>query len=712
MPSLVRSSSASQLSRSSRRIIRRLGNAVLVVALVGASTTTAHAAWTAVLTPPPMSGGVGSLALLTDGSVLVGDKFQGWYKLTPDNTGKYEAGTWSATGAIASSHVARDQLPSTMLQDGRYMILGGEHISGPDKATMEIYDPVTNTWTPGPDMPAPVGDTATSILPGGSFLVSSVSSNQEFIYSPSSNSWSPQVAPGKPLGTCPVGLGIFGCSGDEKGWTLLQNGKVLDAFTTWSVYTPANDVWTAQAALPSGISLTGSTFEGLEIGPASLLYSGKVVQFGAANAGTPGQTAIYDPATTSWTSGPTPPDHFQFGDTPAAVMPNGHVLCTTSPNTPGGGPQSSYYEYDPVANSFGTALSPPPFGLTSAALFLVLPTGQVLVAPTTGGLNWAVYTSTGAPMNSWRPTITSISGPVAGEYTLTGTQFNGLTTGATFGDDHNMATNYPIVSLSDVSGHTYYARTYGFDQMAPLPVSIHSQSSCKFTLPVTLPNETPNGTYSVHVSANGVPDTGHTTFVSFSGPHVTQISGPTSVPLGATQVWNVTMSAPTPGPNSTIVNLSSSDTRVATIPASVAVTPGQSTASFLIVSRGFGRAIISAGTTDAHFKPATREFGWTVSSVVENSNAPFTQTVTISNVAPFGGVTVNLSANTTQVSLPSSVTVPQGATSATFGVTTAVNPGLAVTYASLINSSQWGYLIGGFSFADTRWSWLNLLTWF
>ena len=68
----------------------------------------------------------------------------------------------------------------------------------------------------------------------------------------------------------------------------------------------------------------------------------------------------------------------------------------------------------------------------------------------------------------------------AGDFTLNGVQLNGLTTGADFGDDNKMATNYPIVWLDDGAGHVTYGRTHDFDQMLPRP---STPGSTLFSIP-------------------------------------------------------------------------------------------------------------------------------------------------------------------------------------------------------------------------------------
>src|SRR5262249_2026131 len=115
--------------------------------------------WTTVAAEAP--GPISSLQLLTDGTGMAGDGAASWSKLTPDSNGSYQNGTWTT---LASNHLSRLYMPSTILKDGRYWTGGGEYINGVldsgNQSTVEIYDPVMNTWLQGMDMPDPIGDTA------------------------------------------------------------------------------------------------------------------------------------------------------------------------------------------------------------------------------------------------------------------------------------------------------------------------------------------------------------------------------------------------------------------------------------------------------------------------------------------------------------------------------------------------------------------------
>jgi hypothetical protein len=205
-----------------------------------------------------------------------------------------------------------------------------------------------------------------------------------------------------------------------------------------------------------------------------------------------------------------PSTQYIAADAPAAVEPDGKVLVVgvvddgifkSSAQT--GGAIGTFIEYDTAADSW-TFISPPggvSMDIGSGRVrMVVLPkgnqvTGQVLVSGYSSGDLW-LYNPAGLPQTSWKPVVSNV-GLLFNTFVLDGVQLNGLTTGADLGDDAKMATNFPVVSLVGTSGDIHFCRTYDFDQMAPIP---NHTGSCKFSLPAGLPN----GTYAVHVSANGI----------------------------------------------------------------------------------------------------------------------------------------------------------------------------------------------------------------
>ena len=204
-------------------------------------------------------------------------------------------------------------------------------------------------------------------------------------------------------------------------------------------------------------------------------------------------------------------------DAPAVLQTNGKVLCTAgslneifqgTPNADYMSQNMTFLEFDPATNEL-TIFSPVPFGpsdgpYTYPARFLLLPTGQILLtAQDSDTHNIYIYTPDAAdnqPQNAWRPTITAAPSTLAPghTYTITGTQFTGLSQAVSYGDDAQMATNYPIVQLFNTAGDVTYLRSFNFSTMG---VATGTQAVCTdIEVPLTL---TP-GTWQMTVIANGI----------------------------------------------------------------------------------------------------------------------------------------------------------------------------------------------------------------
>ena len=267
-------------------------------------------------------------------------------------------------------------------------------------------------------------------------------------------------------------------------------------------YNPAPNTWISCGSTP-GV-LPDSTFE---MGPCSLLNDGRLLSLGAT-----GQTAIYTPpaseptdvAAGSGIAGPIMPNSpttgtpFGCDDAPSAIMPNGRVLFIADSGGANFSPPTACFEFDPATNTIASAPSPSA-ALTNASAYinrmLMLPSGEVLLS--TSSQELYLYAPSGTAQGAWRPTISSIVDQHNGSFSLTGTQLNGLSEGACYGDDAQMATNYPSVTLTDGAGNVYFATTNGFSTMG---VATGSASvSAIFN-----PGRAPNGSYSLAVIANGI----------------------------------------------------------------------------------------------------------------------------------------------------------------------------------------------------------------
>jgi len=472
----------------------------------------AQGTWTAAPSEPQNGGPAFGLWLLTDGTVLShSDALNHWCKLTPDANGSYANGTWTQ---LANSAYARGGATEHVLKDGRFLEAGGEYIyawpsggSSADQNTVEIYDPVANTWTlKAPGLAGIISDTSSATLSDGTLFYTEYDrSNNTMVYNPTTNAWTTKAA--KPNN----GQGWAG--GVEESMASLQNGGVFAlSEQTSAVYDPASNTWTSSGSLPFSTASWG------DIGGIALLFDGRVFGMGIGVTGlfTPGATPT-TPGT--WANGPAIPHGNDYEDEYCVTEPNGKVMFVSYPS---GGSPNSLDEYDPTTNTISEITPPPDSVGPYPVSYCNLPNGQVMVC--CGGQDW-LYTPNGAPNDAWRPTVTTVTFNSGTTYTLTGTQLSGLINGADEGDDMTMAENYPIVSLTNSTGKVWYCKSFNFSTMMPKAGS--ASQTCQFTTPAGLAS----GTYSLYVSSVGVKSKNAFSFTTgaSSGADYTLSASPSSL---------------------------------------------------------------------------------------------------------------------------------------------------------------------------------------
>ena len=432
--------------------------------------------WVGITHAPP--GGLDNALLMTDGSILCGDGGSTWRKYTPDSSGNYANGTWTT---VASTTYTRRFFSSQVLNNGNLYVAGGEYGTGQNFA--ELYNFTANSWSvisqPGG---AHYSDAVSITLPNGNVLQGSTSSTC-YLYSLSGNT----------ISSAPSARG----NQNEASWLRLPNDNILtiDAFGQNSEhYVPSQNAWFADGTTPTDLYGFGG-----ELGSSHVLPNGKAFYLGATS-----NTAIYTPGSSltaagSWVSGATIPNSLGAVDAPACTMNNGKILCALG-TTSGFGSTTNFYEYDYAANSFtlvnsptgGTSYSNAPF----ASTMLQLPDGGVFFIGGQGSTHCYVYRPDGSPLAAGKPVVRSIIKNSNGSYHLTGVGLNGISAGAAYGDDFQMASNYPIVRLTNSSGTVYFARTFNWSSSA-------IQNPNAVTTEFTLPSGLPSGAYSLAVIANG-----------------------------------------------------------------------------------------------------------------------------------------------------------------------------------------------------------------
>ncbi|MGB8170299.1 MAG: kelch repeat-containing protein [Chthoniobacteraceae bacterium] len=435
--------------------------------------------------------------LLSDGTVLAfnSNTSNAVYRLTPDSQGHYTNGTWTT---IAPMNNTRLYFASQVLKDGRVFVAGGEYGTGGSAG--ETYNPLTNTWTLAATQAQRFSDANSIILPDGRVVVALVEGTlrSTVIFDPATNAWS----------TGPTCNGIH----NESAWMKLPDDSVLMVArntTNSERLIPSLNQWLPDATVPVALY---DPF-GLETGGALLLPNGKAFLIGAL-----GHNALYTPsgstANGSWLAAPDFPGGKGAPDAPAAMLPNGKVLCTVSPIPVSGNvfqSPTTFYEYDYVANSFTSVPTPTGATLNHPSFYgtmLVVPDGTVLYADFNNQIY--SYQHDGAPLAAGKPAINSFTLNGDGSYHLVGTQFNGISEGSTYGDDAQNSTNYPIVKLTSGS-NVYFCRSYNWSS-----TSVRTGAtlvSTEFKVPAIVPV----GSYSLAVVANGI-SSDPTPFTVVAGP--------------------------------------------------------------------------------------------------------------------------------------------------------------------------------------------------
>lgn len=473
-----------------RAAMMAAGVMALAVAQTGAATSAGAQTLTSLKHAPPNGAGIGFL--LTDGTAIFqANNETDWYKLTPDITGSYVNGTWTKQASLPAGYVP-DAFSSAVLADGRLVIAGGEYNNNQFALTdlCAIYDPVANKWTAfnAPTGWGYIGDSPALVLADGKFIVGRKLDKRVAALDPATLTWTEMSFKGKK---------DFNA---EEGWTLLPDGTIftydVKSAPNSEIYNPVSQTWKSAGStivhlnsppVEKSIRYPGGVYHPPgEVGPGILRADGTVFATGGTpQGGSFGHTAVYTPGIAGkigkWAAGPDFPSNEDSGDSFAALLPTGNVLVEAESGT--------LYEFD------GTKLNATRLNGQGGALFM-LPSGEMLVDGS------AVYKASGTVNPAWAPVITTAPATVTrgSTYAISGQQFNGLSQAASFGDEFQTATNYPLVRITNTAtGHVFYARTHGHSTMGVATGT--TTVSTNFDVPAAA--ET--GASTLIVVANGIP---------------------------------------------------------------------------------------------------------------------------------------------------------------------------------------------------------------
>lgn len=202
---------------------------------------------------------------------------------------------WSPAG-VAST--VRNEHTATVLADGKVLIIGGRDTSswlGAPLATVTLYDPTNNTWTPKKPMSVPRYRHTATRLGNGTVLVTGGLNNSgtqisSEIYDPTNDTWTLKAPMNFPRA--------------EHTATLLQNGNVLVVgghdngtyVTVPQVYNPGSNTWNDTASISARAEHV-----------AVLLNDSRVLIAGGFNGSlsNPNELAsalLYHPGSNTWSS--------------------------------------------------------------------------------------------------------------------------------------------------------------------------------------------------------------------------------------------------------------------------------------------------------------------------------------------------------------------------------------------------------------------------
>jgi hypothetical protein len=309
------------------------------------------------------------------------------------------------------------------------------------------------------------------------------------------------------------------------------------------------------------------------------------------------------------------------------------------------------------------------------------------------GHAWLVMLPTDPPPAAPIPTlgdflITGFNPIVGGDSTIGQIDMSGLS--RTGGPTFTLTSSHPSIVPTQTFAAPASSNLFGFQtSIATRPTSADTD--------VTVTASDGRYTFSGVLTVRAAPPPPVLSGVSVS---------PSSVVGGSSSIGTVTLSAPQSG--ASVVALSTpAPSTVATMPSSVTVPAGATSASFTIttfaVTEQFNMNIFAglAGSPGQQalllIKPGgpTGVSGLTMNPVDLAGGGSSTGTVRLSGAAPSGGAVVTLSkglanggAGTVPVTVPASVTVPAGQTTATFPIgTSAVSATTTVRITAAFGSS-------------------------
>jgi N-acetylneuraminic acid mutarotase len=221
---------------------------------------------------------------------------------------------WLPANALSTRQFAGNHHAAEVI-DGNLYLFGG--LGSGSGGKVQIYNPITNVWSPGADMPFAAGSSSSAIIDGQVYvaggIIGSSTTTQFAKYNPGTNSWTP--LPPMPQGrnhaasaTDGRRLFIFGGRGPGSG----DGNVVANGFNTVQIFDPATNSW--ESSLTPGSALAPVPQARGGMGKA-VYVNGEFYVVGGETLTGPGATPlnvydrvdIYNPLTNTWRVGTSMP---------------------------------------------------------------------------------------------------------------------------------------------------------------------------------------------------------------------------------------------------------------------------------------------------------------------------------------------------------------------------------------------------------------------
>jgi len=268
------------------------------------------------------------------------------------------ASTESYWSEGAPMPTARSEITSAVL-DNKIYVIGGFENGHSTTSDVEVYDPIANKWiTTGAPLPQPLDHTAAAAasfdgklyVVGGGYLNRDNLSNQLFIYDPVTNNWTE----GANLPTARGALTANFINGTLYAVGGVDNQKTLNSLIAYNTTT---NTWTEKAPMPTAREhLTSAVVDG------KLYVIGGRTNGMSANVDA---NEVYDPLSDKWIT--LEPMSSKRGGLASAVI-NGTIYVFGGEQP--AGTFDNNEKYDTKTNKWSTEMSMPTarHGLTAASV--------------------------------------------------------------------------------------------------------------------------------------------------------------------------------------------------------------------------------------------------------------------------------------------------------------------------------------------------------